>query len=281
MEIDGEREYFSSFYNNYYYKCYKNALIKATLDNSDKIIYIQYNNKYIHYYGNLIQTNYTISNSENKAKLLQKYNENDLFDPIIEDKDGVYNSYNNYNLCDINFDNNIKYLCLGHYFNNSILNFKFPEKLNLLRFGHHFNNPIIGSILPKSLKILQFSSSFNQPIINANLPQELEYLEFGTHFNQSITNANFPQSLITIVFGELFNEPLINVNLPTNLSYIYLSDDSEDKNKYDDFTYHDSLPKSIHKIISYGYNDDEGKYFINKTLYEREIGQYTKRFVIK
>lgn len=229
--------------------------------------------------------NDTLSGKINKAikscsKLIfSDFDSKEKYEDIYVKKKGIYNNtiklYKHGSLkykcskfnqqIDHRLPSNVKYISLGHTFNQSVDNL--GSTLEEIIFGYCFNSRVDN--LPFTIKSLTFGYSFNQPV--DNIPCTVTYLALSYSFNKTLDDL--PLGLETLIIGKNFNH---NINcLPRTLKYL------EIKSKY----YNDEnyvkqvlnicrLPKTIENIVFkkkgnyYDENDTKQIYNIDNIKYK-------------
>ena len=140
---------------------------------------------------------------------------------------------------DHNLPSSIKYLKLGHSFNQTVDNL--GNTLEEIIFSYEFNQHVDN--LPFSIKSITFGFSFNQPI--NNLPNNIIYISLSYSFNNKIDDL--PIGLETLIIGKNFS---LEINcLPKTLKFLVI------KSKYySDYAYLKNninicaLPKKLEEI---------------------------------
>jgi hypothetical protein len=162
---------------------------------------------------------------------------------------------------DNNLPSSIKYIKLGHSFNQTVDNL--GTTLEEIIFGYDFNQRV--DYLPFSIKSITFGYLFNQPI--DNIPNSIIYLSLSYSFNNKLDDL--PIGLETLVIGESFSND-INC-LPKTLKFL------EIKSKYyDDYYYIKnhlnicSLPKNLEVITIVNKYKQIEKYNIDNIKYKFE-----------
>lgn len=208
----------------------------------------------------------------------------DKYYDIYVKKKGIYSNeikiykekgyYNNFSYSeskfntqiDHNLPSSIKYLKLGHSFNQTVDNL--GTTLEEIIFDYEFNKQVDN--LPFSIKSITFGYSFNQSV--DNIPNSIIYLSLSYSFNKKLDDL--PIGLETLIVGKNFNH---NINcLPKTLKFLeikskYYADSFYVKKylnicalpkKLEEITLHvDSYEKKIQK-----FNIDNIKYQFGKEI---------------
>jgi hypothetical protein len=183
---------------------------------------------------------------------------------ILDLGEYTFQDLNNYKLPD-NFA--IHILILPSEFNHALPALSI-KSLHTLIFGDAFNQDISNIQVYEYLHTLNLGNRFNQNISSVRWPNRLEIIKFGKRFTQDVASIfERCHQLSEITFGKLYNQHNITYNWPNSLRIIYDYSCKITKTS-------GNFPKSLWKIIHYSQVDFAT--YETRTVYERQIGSYTK-----